>query len=368
MRDRDPAVHGMGCPGFAGSATSGPLTPAPAPNEHRSASKAPHRSIPRGTPRDRTHAARPAFPRSATAVREAHRRPPVAAHPRREGRFPAPVRAGRRAAGRRRLPHRSGGPARRRLDGSGDGVPAGRRPGRDLEPGAGAPGGRGGVPGGPRDARPGRARRPQRLGPDGEPAAPPPVGPQRGGLLRGSAAHLRDRHRLHPRPARRPSGALAHGARPQALARAQQRDRPRHLLQLGPPARAARVRPACLPRHRRGGRGGRGDAGVQPGQRPPQPRVAVPARAVARLDRTGAAGLLGRGRTVQPGRLRALLRHPRGGHRGGAARRCRQFHRPRHGQHEDRRARQGGLGAGPADGGRRRHRGPAAALGAFPAR
>ncbi|WP_345577165.1 glycoside hydrolase family 3 N-terminal domain-containing protein [Streptomyces prasinosporus] len=40
------------------------------------------------------------------------------------------------------------------------------------------------------------------------------------------------------------------------------------------PARAARVRPAGLPRHRGGGRGGRGDAGVQPGQRPPQPCVA----------------------------------------------------------------------------------------------
>lgn len=107
---------------------------------------------------------------------------------------------------------------------------------------------------------------------------------------------------------------------------------------------------------------------VQPGERPPQPRVPVPARAPARLDRRGAARLLRRGRAVQPGRLRALLRHARGGHGGGPARGRRQLHRPRHRQLEDRRPDQGGLGTGPVERGGRRHGRPAAAVGAVPAR
>ena len=63
----------------------------------------------------------------------------------------------------------------------------------------------------------------------------------------------------------------------------------------------------------------------------------VSARAPARLDRRRPAGLLGRGRALQPGRLRALLRHPRGGDGRRAAGRRGQLHRPRHGRLEDRR-------------------------------
>lgn len=60
----------------------------------------------KGIPRVRTQSARTdTIPRSATAFREAHRRPSVAAHPRREDRASAPVRARRGAARRRRVPH-----------------------------------------------------------------------------------------------------------------------------------------------------------------------------------------------------------------------------------------------------------------------
>lgn len=239
----------------------GVLTPAPRANQHRSASKAPCRSTAKGSPRDRTNAAYAAFSRSAAAVREAHRRSAGAAHARRAHRVPAPVRARRGAARGGRVPHRSGGTARCGLDGPGDGLPPGRRPRRDLERRTRAPRRRGGRGRGPRDARPRRPGGPQRLVPHGQSAAPPAVGPQRGGLLGGPEAHLRDRHGVHPGPARRPPRLLAHGPRPQALARPQQRDEPGHHLLLGPPARAARVRPAGLPRDRRGGRGGGGDAG-----------------------------------------------------------------------------------------------------------
>lgn len=291
------------------------LTPTPGAIEHRSASKDLRCPTAKGSPRDRRDATHAALPRREPAVREAHRRPADAAHPGRTRRVPAPVRAPRRAARDTRLPHRPGGAARGRLDGSGDGVPAGRRARRDLERRARAPDRGGRLVGGPCDARPRRPRGPQRLVPHGQSAAPPAVGAQRGGLLGGPGAHLRHRHRVHPRAARRPSGLLAYGAGPQALARAQQRDEQGHLVLVRPAARAARIRSARLPRDRRGGLRRRGDARVQPGQRPSQPCLAVPARAPADLDRPGAAGLLGRGRALQPGRLRALLRHPRGGHR-----------------------------------------------------
>lgn len=299
----------------------GLLTPTPRSNEHRSASKAPRRSTAKGSPRDRTDDAHAAFPRSAAATREAHRRPAPAARSGREGRVPAPVRARRRPSRGGRLPYRPGGLARGGLDGSRDGVPAGRGARRDLERRPRPPRRRGRLHRDPRDAGARRPRRPQRLVPHGQPAAPPPVGPQRGGLLRGRQTDLGDRDRVHPRPARRPPHVLAHRPRAEALAGAQQRDRPlRHVL-LGPSPRPARVRPARLPRDRRGGRGGRCHARVQPGQRPPQPRLALPGRPAAHLDRRTPAGLLGRGRAVEPGRLRALLRHPRGGDRRLAARR-----------------------------------------------
>ncbi len=70
---------------------------------------------------------------------------------------------------------------------------------------------------------------------------------------------------------------------------------------------------------------------VQPGQRAPQPREPGPRRQAAEV---GAAGPLfnvsDAGRAVQPDRLRAVLRHPGRGGRGGDQGGARQLHRQRH--------------------------------------
>ena len=173
--------------------------------------------------------------------------------------------------GLRPLPHRHRGAARAGLARPGDRLPAGRRAGQHLEPGAGPRGRRGRRRRGPRlpPQGPGRGRA-QRLGAGGQPAARPALGPQRGGLLRGPVADRRAGHRLRAagcaattptccRPRRRSSTSSATTTRPTA-APPPATCRPRVLHEYELPAFRAADR-------RR--RGGRRDGLVQPGQRPP---------------------------------------------------------------------------------------------------
>ena len=97
---------------------------------------------------------------------------------------------------------------RRRRDRDGHRVPAGRGPGQHLGPGPDQAGRLRRRRRGPRATT---RRTPgvwglQPLGAGGQPAARPALGPQRGGLLRGPAAHRRDLHRVRLGPAgRRPA-------------------------------------------------------------------------------------------------------------------------------------------------------------------
>ncbi len=156
---------------------------------------------------------------------------------------------------------------------------AGRGDRRHLKRGPGAPGRRGGVQELGRCA-PATTRQPQRLVPDREPTAPPLSG-------RNEEGYSEDPDSPRPSPpptAPRPAGehpTYWRGARPQALARAQQQtDRDTSSASVAPILNEYDLR--AFRETGRGRRGGRGDAGGTPGQRPPQPRLPVPEPAAAR--------------------------------------------------------------------------------------
>ena len=149
------------------------------------------------------------------------------------------------------------------------------------------------------------------------------------GFSRGPAPHRVPRHRVRPGPARRPPDLLAHGPDAEAPRRLRERDRPQRHQRAAVAPGAARVRAAGVPRPDRGRRGGRRDAVVQPGQRPPEPRRPRAPRRGPRVDAGVAVRRLGRRRTHQPGGRRALLRRPRRGRRRRGPGRRGLVHRPR---------------------------------------
>ena len=192
-------------------------------------------------------------------------------------------------------------------------VPAGRRPGQHLGPGADQAGRLGRRRRGARLQRD-RTRRvgPQPVGAGGQPAARPALGPQRGGLLRGPAADRRDLHRVRHGPGgRRP-------ALPQDRARRSSttwptttrssRDVTSSNLRA---AGAARVRRAGVQAGDLRGRGDRRHGLLQPGQRTadhgrPRPRTTV----VRSWTDKDAVQRQRRLRAVQPHRHRARTTPP----------------------------------------------------------
>ena len=196
----------------------------------------------------------------------------------------APARRPRPPGRARAVPHGHRRAARRRVARDGDHVPAARRARGHVGRGPAGTRRRGRRHRGPGQARGRPDRLAQRVGARRQPAAAPAVGPQRGRVLRGPAPHRAPRHRVRPGPARRPPDLLAHGPDAQAPRRLRERDRPQRHQRAAVPPGAARVRAAGVPRPDRGRRGRGGDAVVQPGQRPPQPRRPRAARRGPRLD------------------------------------------------------------------------------------
>lgn len=294
-----------------------------------------------GVHRARRGGAGPPVPRPVAAGGAAGGRPAGPAHLAGEAGPAAPVAGGDPAAGHPVPQERHRGAARRRLvqrperrlepeAGERDRVPAGRRPGQHVGPGAGEEG------------RLGRRRRGARLprdrpdalgaaglGAGGRPAARPAGGPQRGGLLRGPAADRRHGHRLRQgTPGRRPV-LPEDRAGAEALPGLQQRGGPEpHLFQPDAPAQA-RVLRAAVPGGHLGRRRDRGHGLVQPGERAAQPRQRRPGRGRQVVDGQDALQRqrrLGAARAHRPG---AVLRRQGRGVRRGAQVRTGQLHRRR---------------------------------------
>ena len=231
----------------------------------------------------------------------------------------------RRAPARdRAVPHRHRGAARRRLARPRHGLPAGRRAGRDLGPGPGPAVGAAVARGGAGAAPPRPGGEPERLGAGGQPAPGPPVGPQRGRLLGGPAADRADCRRLLP-PAC--AAAIPCTCGPRRCSSTSWR---------------TTTRPPGRPPHRRCGPRVLHEYELPPFHAPVAAGVAVGVmpsynlvngrpnhvspylerelrRWPAASGRRRAGGMQRRGRPVQPGGHRALLRRPSGGPRRRAA-------------------------------------------------